>query len=74
VLDGLPGGHPAQAVPGGQFALGGHRRVDGQLVLDEVEQDLRSWKYFGTGLRASMVVRVPLLMMRTRGWTRMAWT
>src|SRR4029453_8017611 len=40
LLQGLPGGHPAQAVPGGQFALGWHRRVDGQLVLDQVEQDL----------------------------------
>ena len=40
VLHGLPRGHPGQPVPGGQFALGRHRRVDGQLVLDEVEQDL----------------------------------
>ena len=40
VLDGLPGRHPRQAVPGGEFALGRHRRVDRQFVLDEVEQDL----------------------------------
>ena len=50
VVHRLPDGHPGQAEAGGQLPLGRDRLVRGQLRLDQVEQDLRSWEYFGTGL------------------------